>query len=353
MVSRTLTLLLAFGGILISNSQASTGPTIEPRIVSGESTRIEQVPSTVALINRALVASNTNFRSGQFCAGTAVTAQWVLTAAHCLFDEAGDPVPPETIMALMDSADLGFTSSVPVNITEIHVPPRFVDANSGDDIALLRLETDASAPAIAIDDIALRDGDLAFVVGWGALNGFDPDSQQSLPDDFQQSFPEDLQGGFLNIVPAQLCASRFQEYQGIVNASMLCADREVNRVDSCQGDSGGPLYRVSTETGDVLALTGIVSFGIGCGLDEAPGVYTHVGFHMQWIESITADFTRVSQQTTAPDFEPVLVGLLPANDDVELSALDELGTGSFGKVALLLLFSLVVLSRFKTTKTIS
>ena len=50
--------------------------------------------------------------------------------------------------------------------------------------------------------------------------------------------------------------------------------------DSCQGDSGGPLSCNGK-------LTGIVSFGIGCGRPMYPGIYTKVEMYASWIESLT------------------------------------------------------------------
>jgi secreted trypsin-like serine protease len=61
---------------------------------------------------------------------------------------------------------------------------------------------------------------------------------------------------------------------------MICAGKE--RMDSCQGDSGGPLFLVNH--GFPSTQVGIVSWGIGCGTDGYPGVYTQTSFYVDWIK---------------------------------------------------------------------
>lgn len=53
--------------------------------------------------------------------------------------------------------------------------------------------------------------------------------------------------------------------------SMICAGYADGGVDSCQGDSGGPL--IDTNTRQI----GIVSWGLGCAREHAPGLYARVG----------------------------------------------------------------------------
>ena len=42
------------------------------------------------------------------------------------------------------------------------------------------------------------------------------------------------------------------------------------------------------------ALTGVVSFGIGCGMDGAPGIYTDVRYYLKWIRKFTQDIEIVN-----------------------------------------------------------
>jgi hypothetical protein len=67
---------------------------------------------------------------------------------------------------------------------------------------------------------------------------------------------------------------------------LFCPGVDGGGKDSCQGDSGGPIIK-KNGGGDVQV--GVVSWGIGCALDEFPGVYSKVSEVSGWIESVVCD----------------------------------------------------------------
>merc|ERR1712073_131284 len=66
-----------------------------------------------------------------------------------------------------------------------------------------------------------------------------------------------------------------------IKDTMMCAGKQGK--DSCSGDSGGPFV---APVGDHWEQIGVVSWGIGCGKQHYPGVYTRVNKMMDWIDKV-------------------------------------------------------------------
>lgn len=68
-----------------------------------------------------------------------------------------------------------------------------------------------------------------------------------------------------------------------IDERQMCAGG-IKGVDSCKGDSGSSLmfYDTREDSENIIAI-GVVSFGLGCGVENVPGVYTRVSSYIQWI----------------------------------------------------------------------
>ena len=64
---------------------------------------------------------------------------------------------------------------------------------------------------------------------------------------------------------------------------MICAGSPNGGIDSCQGDSGGPF--ICTGANGQGVLTGVVSFGVGCGLASHSGVYARTTAVLDWVKA--------------------------------------------------------------------
>jgi Trypsin len=72
-----------------------------------------------------------------------------------------------------------------------------------------------------------------------------------------------------------------------VPSLMFCAGVPEGGKDTCQGDSGGPIIMEGTPP----VQAGVVSFGIGCGRKEYPGVYARIASVTEWVDQMICELS--------------------------------------------------------------
>ena len=238
------------------------------RIVGGWEVFFENNPWQIAMI-RANVAEP---RRSQFCGGSIIANDWVLTAAHCVRNAIvrEDPTRVDVVAGSPQWA-LGGER---LKVAEIHTNPQYDPSTMDHDFALLRLQSPQTMGQIvelADQSTQLDDGAKTCVTGWGATFEGGPGSI-------------DLLGVEVPVVSNDVC-NRPESYGGDITDNMMCAGREEGGVDSCQGDSGGPL---STLLDGRTTLVGVVSWGEGCARRLKYGAYARVSTAAPWIASTMA-----------------------------------------------------------------
>ncbi|MFH9659019.1 serine protease [Streptomyces sp. NPDC017248] len=255
---RPLSLLAAMVAIpLVTAAPAGAGGVV----VGGFPIDVSQAPWTVALASRDRFGGT---RAGQFCGAVAVGRSTVLTAAHCLGEEAlgAPPNRVRDLKVIAGRTDLLSARGEEIAVREIRLNPRYdVRTNSGD-FAVLTLAAPLPQSAVIAmaraGDPGYRPGTKALVSGWGDTTG-------------EGAYARRLRAAQVHVLSDDVCARAFPGGpEGTYRAgTMLCAGEITGGPDGCQGDSGGPLVAGGR-------LIGLVSWGSGCGRPGLPGVYTRV-----------------------------------------------------------------------------
>ncbi|MEN9229576.1 MAG: trypsin-like serine protease [Thermostichus sp. DG02_5_bins_236] len=262
------------------------------RIVGGSNAPAGAFPWMVALV----LAGEPDPFQGQFCGGSLITPEWVITAAHCFFNGQGQQVVnPQNLDLLLGTNRLEVGAGQRIRAAQIVVNPSYnpqLREPGGNDIALVRLSQPVASPTLPLlqpnQTTLTAPGTSATILGWGA-------TQPRTADQEPSGFARDLQQATVPIVSNTECNV---PYNGIILDSMLCAGFPQGGVDSCQADSGGPLV---VPSGNGLALAGITSFGIGCALPNFFGVYTRVSSFTGFVQSV------IGSTPTPPSPTPTVI----------------------------------------------
>ncbi|NWT97948.1 TMPS7 protease, partial [Urocynchramus pylzowi] len=231
------------------------------RIVGGSNTEEGEWPWQVSL----------HFVGAAYCGASVISKEWLVSAAHCFQgSKLADPRAWRAHLGMQMQGHAKFVSAV----RRIVVHEYYNSRNYDYDIALLQLSTPwPDTMGHLIQPICLppsshkaRSGDKCWITGWG---------QKQEADDEGSAV---LQKAEVEIIDQTLCHSTYR----IITARMFCAGLSSGKRDGCKGDSGGPLSCQNNGDGKWF-LTGIVSWGYGCGRPNFPGVYTRVSNFAAWI----------------------------------------------------------------------
>jgi hypothetical protein len=264
---------------------------VDGQIVGGAPADPGEWPWQVALIN----GSATEFYYSQFCGGSLISSQWVLTAAHCVVNSNGAPVAPSSVDIVagiynLSSPAAGYQRR---DISQIIIHPDFNKTTLNNDVALLRLASpvtlggSGAAATAAIPLVSASLGDLAGTDSWTTGWGY----TESSP-----AFPSQLYEVTVPIVTNTQCNT---SYGGAITPSMLCAGLPEGGKDTCQGDSGGPL---AVYLNGQWQLAGVVSWGNGCADPGFYGVYARVSSFIPWIQANATVFADVPASHWAREY---------------------------------------------------
>ncbi|XP_067633743.1 seminase-like [Eurosta solidaginis] len=217
------------------------------RIVGGNSSNISDSPYMVSLHY-----GNTGITIF-FCAGSLVTMQIVVTAAHCLGDRSANLIT--VVAGVADIRQTGQRREVERTFQACNYNFMTYDM----DIGAIKVRTpfiqSPAVNAIPLCSTKLKPGTQMQISGWGKTN------------ENEQDYQDVLRTTVVPIVPQRDCARSYKSVNQIIYKSMICAG--LGGTGSCEGDSGGP----GVVNGKLCAVT---SLSVGCARPAFPGIYINV-----------------------------------------------------------------------------
>jgi secreted trypsin-like serine protease len=197
--------------------------------------------------------------SETYCSGFYIGNGWILSAGHCVYNTTKITASIGLSVVLLDHfIDM-------YNVIRKIIHPDFDIYTSEHDIALLQLDKHPIITTLPFTNNNEKYGDRCNITGYGVTNEFTDDGLGVLregeviiknPDDYNE-----VSGWDKNT---------------IIIASGNKMDSYGYTTDTCSGDSGSPLICGNT-------LSGITSWGYGCGRPVYPGVYTNLSYYLEWI----------------------------------------------------------------------
>lgn len=248
---------------LASISPIPTGKTYlqSGRIIGGQEATPNQFPYQVMVLSQ--------YPSGWgACGGSLISANFILTAANCVDENAG----VSTILVVAgahDWTDESEPTQQELIVYETIMNPDWNPVNLEADLAILFVDTFYYSEYVARTVLINADagnfvGSIGRISGWGRTH----DDDQNI-------------SSFLNFVDVTIISNTdCNDIYGVVGAGHMCTSA-ASGGNICGGDAGGPLTVAGVQVG-------VISFGASSGCDyNFPAGHTRLSTYRAWIQEIT------------------------------------------------------------------
>ncbi|XP_051473798.1 coagulation factor X-like [Apus apus] len=208
-----------------------------------------------------------------FCGGTILNEYFILTGASCISQLKDFQV----LVGLVDK-DKEEPSRARHRVKSIFIHANFGREAFDSDIALLRLEEPITFSEDVIPACLPEEqfaNNILMNQTFGIVSGFGNTFERAQPVKRMKV----LQIPYVDHDTCKLAL------RNPVTKNMFCAGYDKDGKDVCQGDGGGPHV---THYKGTYFVTGIISWGEGCGRQGKYGVYTKLSKFLRWVRRVLA-----------------------------------------------------------------
>ncbi|WGW01381.1 trypsin-like serine protease [Vibrio sp. YMD68] len=317
--------------LLIMNLELAFAAEITPYIINGQDANIDNFPSFASLFYK----NGNVYSTRSFCGATIINQEYVLTAAHCVYD---DDLMLHMIVIPNLNDELDLFTKEGIRAKEFYYLDTFRNTSDTlwkDDIAIIKLEK----PVLSMNyynlinksETNLNSNEKYIAIGHGDTNSEGENGTK-------------LKKTELSFVDNDECKNI---YGSLITRNHLCFEGNLlgkSRNSICDGDSGGPIY---LNNGNEYIQIGIASFGpIVCGDQKIniTSVFTNLYEYQSWIEQVLNNKIPPQVYINTKDGSRVL----NYNDKKTDKKIQKVSAGSFNSITIIVLFFLLILSNDRT-----